>query len=1307
MRRTLLKLLLALAAVALSPIFIAAQGTTTSLNGSVNDANGAVVPGAAVKIKNTTTSAEYRATTSSNGTFSIPALDPDVYTVTISAPGFKQSIINGVKLDAGTPGSVRVELEVGATTETVVVQGGGEIVQTQSANISTTLNVNQIAQLPLQTRNVMDFLTNLPGVNTTGGPRGSTVNGLPQSTLNITIDGLNTQDNFNKTGDGFFSYISPRIDAVEEVTVSTATPGAESAGQGAVQIRITTRSGSNQYHGSLYEYHRNPWLNSNYWFNNRNQTAVHADTGKACNNVAQAFDPVKCHAPRDRVLLNQFGGRIGGPLSIPKLFNGKDRAFFFVNFEEFQQPTQVSRTRVILNQDTQRGIFQYNRTVNGVATVERVDLLALAARNSQTATIDPVVGKLLADIRNSTNNVGGIQAQTNPNLDNFTFANSSSGKRYYPTIRLDFNLSSKHKLESTYNYQSYVTTVDTLNSRDPQFPGFPNHGGQFSNRFAESLALRSTLTPTLVNEARFGFNGGTVLFFPDVIAAQFSGSVANQAGLNLGIGAAGITSATNTTAPSRRNAPVLDFGDTVTWTRGAHSMSFGGQFTQISFWTYDQTLVPSITFGVNSNDPAAAFFNTTNFPGASATNLTDAQNIYAVLTGRVTAITANARIDEKTGEYKYLGPLIQRGRQREIGVFAADAWRMRPNLTLNYGLRWELQQPFTPLNGSYSTADASDVFGVSGAGNLFKPGVQTGRPTQFIQFKQGDKAYNTDYKNFAPSFGFAWSVNAKSGWLKRLAGTGGQTVVRGGYSIAYNRNGIGDFTGVFNTNPGATLSANRNLTVGNLVGGSLGSLPLLLRETSRLGAPVIPAKPAYPFTGQITDSVNIYDPSLKVPYSQSWTFGIQREITRDMVFEVRYVGTRNLRGWTTYNMNEINIVENGFLNEFKLAQANLQANITASRGNTFRYAGPGTGTSPLPIILAYFGGKLDPTVANNYTTAVLGATAAGFFTNTTFVNSLAVNNPGPATFASNLFADAGRRDNAALAGLPANFFIANPGLQGGANFTGNGGYTRYDSMQVELRRRLSHGLLVSGNYVFAKAFSSSRFSLRTPRVNTLGGTLKHAFKVNWVYELPFGKNKTFFGKAGGLLDRLVGGWEFDGIARIQSGNILDFGNVTLVGMTPQELQQEFKLRFDDANKIIYNLPQDIIDNTIRAFSVSATAATGYGSLGAPTGRYIAPANSKNCIQVVGGDCAPQNLYVNGPSFARYDLSVIKKVRIAERINFELRGEFLNAFNNINFFGATCASSSATCGQVTTSYRDVNNTQDPGGRLVQIVARLNF
>src|SRR5262249_20243884 len=281
---------------------------------------------------------------------------------------------------------------------------------------------------------------------------------------------------------GFYSRVDARLDAIEEVTVSTATPGTESSAQGAIQIKYVTRQGNNDFHGSLYEYHRNPALNANYWFTNRD-TSYNVKAAKICGdpnspsfnpNTMVAYDPAKCKAPRDRILFNQYGFRAGGPIRLPKLYDGRNKAFFFVNYEEFRFPSQVSRQRTIFNPLTQQGIFRYNVTVSDQTQVRQVDLLQLAARNGQTSTIDPVVGKLLSDIRNSTANTGGITQLTDPNLQRFTFANPSGDIRYFPTLRLDFNLSQKHHLEGVYNYQDNFFESDIFNNNDPQFPGFPN-----------------------------------------------------------------------------------------------------------------------------------------------------------------------------------------------------------------------------------------------------------------------------------------------------------------------------------------------------------------------------------------------------------------------------------------------------------------------------------------------------------------------------------------------------------------------------------------------------------------------------------------------------------------------------------------------------------------------------------------------------------------------------------------------------------------------------------------------------------------
>ncbi len=1270
-----------------------AQGTTSTIAGSVTDQNGAVISGASVTVKNNGTGAEFKVSSSGSGAYSVPSLGSGVYTVTVEAQGFKKAVVQDVKLDVGVPSTVNVTLEIGAASESVVVQGGAEVLQTQSANVSTTITGRQITETPLASRDALDLVLLLPGTNTPGRPRTSTINGLPKGSLNITMDGVNVQDNILKSSDGFFTYVRPRLDAVDEVTVSTATPGAESAGEGAVQIKFVTRGGTNQYTGSLYEYHRNPWLNANYWFNNRDS----------------APKPGFTTAPRDVIILNQFGGRFGGPIKIPKLFDGKDKAFFFVNYEEFRIPEQTTRQRTILSEQARSGVFRYG--TNG-----SVNLYTLAAANGHTSTADPTIAKLLQDIRTSTTQTGAVQSLADPNLERFTFTNQGGQTRYFPTVRLDFNLTEKHKLENVWNYQLFTGLVDFLNGTDPTFPNFPNQGFQGSNRFSNTIALRSTLTPTIVNEARFGITGGTVLFFPNVNRGQFTGSLANQDGFNIGIGAAGITSATVSTTPSRRNAPVQTFTDTLTWTRGSHSMSFGGSFTNINFWSWSQAQVPGITLGVDATDPAVSMFTAANFPGASATDLTNARNIYAVLTGRVTAVTANAILNEKSLEYTYLGANVQRGRQREFGLFAQDSWRVNPNLTLTGGVRWEVQMPFQAKTDVYSQTSFNELFGISGPGNLFKPGTQTGKVTQFTQFSAETNPYNVDYNNFAPSLGFAWTPRPSGGIMSKVFGDGGQTVFRGGYSIAFNREGLNVFTSILASNPGLSIVASKNLALGNL-----GTLPVLFRDKSRLAPPSFQTKPVFPNEGAITNSANAFNPNLQLGYVQSWSFGMQREINKDTVIEARYVGNRGVKLWQQFNLNEVNIVENGFLNEFRLAQANLQANIAAGRGANFRYAGPNTGTAPLPIMLAFMTGQAASAagVATNYGSAN--------FANATFVNALAANGPAVGTFTNNFITNAGFRGNGIAAGLPANFFIVNPGKLGGAFSIENNGRTSYDSLQVELRRRLSKGLLVQGNYTFANAFTNAFASSSvvsgqpsTFRDMSLSKTVSpfnvtHAFKVNWIYELPFGKGQLIGGGAGKALDRMIGGWEFHGAARVQSGTPFNFGNVQLVGMTREDLQEQVKMRFDDAGRVAYFLPQDIIDNTRRAFNVSSTSATGFSTLGAPTGRFISPASSRGCIESFTGQCGSTNLVLYGPRFSRYDLSIVKKTRITERVNFEFRAEFLNAFNHINFIVGNPANdtnviggfANATFGQVTQAYRDLSTTNDSGGRLIQLVGRINF
>ncbi|HEU4710647.1 MAG TPA: carboxypeptidase-like regulatory domain-containing protein [Pyrinomonadaceae bacterium] len=1362
MRHGLRTFFLVLLVLAVCVPAFAQAGSTGSLSGTVLDPKGAVVAGASVKVVAKATNQEFTAQTSEDGTFTVPTLTAGIYTATVTASGFKQSVVTDIKIDVGKPSSINVELEIGAANEIVTVVGGGELLQTQTATVGTTLTGRQITDLPTASRDALDLVLALPGTTTPGRPRTSSVNGLPKGALNITLDGINVQDNLLKSNDGFFTYVRPRTDAISEVTVSTSNPGSESSAEGAVQIKFVTQGGSNEYHGGLYWYHRNPALNANYWFSNRDL----------------APDFVTKKAPQQRILLNQPGGKFGGPITIPGLFNGKDRAFFFVNYEEYRLPEKSpGRVRTILSPEAQSGIHRFTTTLQNCAPLQTsgcftptlpttctagstrlcsVNVFTLAANAglpSLLTTPDPTISALLGNIRSSLTGVNAVIQQTgNPNLQQATFFNTGGQVRKFPTVRFDFKLTNNHHIENIWNYQQFRSTVDFLNGVDPIFPGFPNFGSQDSNRFSNSTAWRWTITNNIVNEARFGLLGGTTLFFPQVNPGQFE----NQGGVALAISAAGVTNATATTGPQRRNTPVKQFTDTLSWVKGNHSLNMGASFTRINFWQQLITVVPTVNFGISStltaDRPAWDAFGSL----AGVNQQAGAAALYSTLAGRISSITRNARLSEDTNRYTLQGDLISRAQQSEYGLFIQDTWRVRPNVTLTAGLRWEVQGPFTPLNDTYARASSfAGLYGESGEGNIFQPGVFAGSPTTLVLFGKGSSAYETRYDSFAPSIGITYSPNFQEGWLKSLFGESGRTVLRGGFSRAYVREGVNTFQSLYAANAasgaqlaGGTINATQNIT------GS--PFPLSFGNYFRSGLPGGPAfqqQPVYPNTGSITDSINEFLPDLKIGHVDSFTFGIQREIDSNNVIEVRYVGNRGNDLWRQYDLNEVNVIENGFLQEFALAQQNFINNVAAGRGANFRYFGPGTNTSPLPIFLAHISGVQRQNAGNCTATAGPNAcTNANMYGNALFANATLLNflnplNPnvgggGSAALGyfgmAGLFAGTANESlfaaNKIAAGIPSNFWLVNSGKRGGAFLIDNSGKTTYDAITVEFRRRMTRGLLTQISYTFGKAlvnsYASSSGVFDQPatlrdmdlRRNVAPFDITQALKANFIYELPVGRGKQFFSGANGWVNGLVGGWGFNGNIRIQSGTPFSFGNVQLVGMTQEELQDAIGIyrNVADADGVnrgnVFFLPEDIRINSFKANNIALTSAGNpVFTQGAPTGRFIAPAAFGNCRQAFLGSCGFQNLVLKGPAFFRSDLSIVKKVNFTETMNLELRGEFLNAFNNINFLVGAAANDvnapgglgTAQVGRYTAAYQDISTTNDPGGRLVQLVVRFNF
>ncbi|HEV2837103.1 MAG TPA: carboxypeptidase-like regulatory domain-containing protein [Pyrinomonadaceae bacterium] len=1256
-----------------------AQSGGTTIRGTVKDPNGNVVAGATVTITDPQKNFSRTQNTNQEGGYVFTAVPPGTYKLDVTAPGFKTASASGLVALVDTPTVRDVQLEIGAVSETVDVTSTAEAaINTSDASLGNSFERKRIVELPLNANNVVGLLSLQPGVTRSGF-----VNGGRADQSNITLDGVDVneqQDGLDViTDEAFASVLRVTRDSLQEFRVTTTNPNAEQGRSSGAQVSLVTRSGSNQWHGSLFEIHRNTVTTANDFFNNA------------------------AGVERPQLLRNIFGGSVGGPIK-------KDRAFFFFTYEGFREATATSVVREVPLPTLGQGLVRFRTesgasdpgcpagTPSGVNCLTTDEIIANYASVGAEPGINPQALQVLAAAAqrypaNDTTVGDGL------NTSGFRFNARTPTELNTYIARFDFNLTNQQTLFVRGNYQNDTVTRAVYFSSDCSTAGdniqcFPDTPALITWNHPKGLALGHvwTISPTVVNRLNYGFTR----------AGFTQNGDSNENRVNFRF----IFSPQSFQRTLRRTTPVHNFVDDLSWVRGTHTFGFGGNVrlitnNRVSLGpSFDQAII-NPSFYDESGDVLLQGFS--DFQSGN-----DLRDALASVIGRYSQYNANLVYDA-SGQLQSVGTPSNRSfATQEYEGYFQDSWRMRPNFTLNYGIRWSTSTPVYERNGLQvvPNTNLTDYFNERVASS--NAGVPFTDPITFILGGKANNApayYKQDWNNWAPSVAFAWSPDFGENTFGKIFGRDGKSVIRGGFRMTYDR--IGSALAVnfdLNNLAGFTSARNINANTFDVVPGELG--PLFtgfnpdVRSLDFPGANgPIPTSLQFPLTVASDEDQRIetsLDQGITTPYNYSFNFSYGRELGKGLSFEASYVGRfarKILAARDIMQLNNIRDPQSGWT-YYQAINTLVEA----------RYA-----NVPITDVteIAFFN-NLFPFMPEWWGDTSLTPTQAAY----AFIapRSLGGDQISDYTFLQLLWDDSPDCATCPFGGGPAKFnnMFFHPQF-GALSAFSTIGRSNYNSLQLSLRQRLRDDVTFDFNYTYGHSFDSvsglqnstsygTEFIVNalTPDSNYASSDFdaRHIINANWVVGLPFGRGKRFLSNSSSLVDQVFGGWQTTGIFRWNSG---------LPIQTP----------FDCC---VWATNWNVQSNGVRVQPLQSSP-TANGANGTPNIFSDPVAAYRSFRRARPGEVGDRNV-LRAPSYISLDMGLYKSFRLPwEGHALQFRWEVFNVTNTQRFDGLTISDLSlgpdpflggnpnSDFGRFTSTQTPLNETK--AGRVMQFALRYTF